>query len=155
MDGFTLRAASGLDGRLWRRDLDFQTARWHAIQAARVRDAVARVLPDARPDVLHVHPHTAAFALGGMSGLPPFVLSADAEIWDWRRMAIWQAVRPWSRLAMMTSVAAQRRALEAAAAVVAWTDWTATALRMAAPGAEIVVQHPGLDLEHFRPAERT
>ena len=70
-------------------------------------------------------------------------------------MGIWQTVRSWSRLAITTSLAAQRRALEAAGAVVAWTDWTATALRTAAPGATIVVQHPGLDLEHFRPAQRT
>jgi glycosyltransferase involved in cell wall biosynthesis len=155
MDGLTLRAASGLDGRLWRRDLDFQTARWHAIQAARVRSALAQVLSDARPDVLHVHPHTAAFALSGLRGLPPVVLSADAEIWDWRRMGIWQAVRPWSRLAMVTSLRAQRRALETASAIVAWTDWTATAMRAVAPGAEVRIQHPGLDLEHFRPAQRT
>ncbi len=155
MHGLTLRAASGLDGRLWRRDLDFQTARWHAIQALRTRAALHRVLSDARPDVLHIHPHTAAFALGDGTGLPPFVLSADAEIWDWRQMGIWQAVRPWSRLAMRTSLTAQRRALEAAAAVVAWTDWTGSALRTAAPGAHIVVQHPGLDLQHFRPAKHS
>ena len=154
MQGPALRAASGLDGRLWRRDLDFQTARWHAIQALRVRAALDRVLSDARPNVLHVHPHTAGFALGQATGLPPFVLSADAEIWDWRRMGIWQSMRPWSRLAMRTSLTAQRRALEAAAAVVAWTAWTASALRAAAPGSEIVVQHPGLDLDHFRPAQR-
>jgi glycosyltransferase involved in cell wall biosynthesis len=153
MRGFTLRAASGLDGRLWRRDLDFQTARWHAIQAWRVRSALRQVLPDARPDVLHIHPHTAAFALGKGIGLPPFVLSADAEIWDWRRMGIWQALRPWSRSAITSSLVAQRHALEEAATVIAWTDWTASALRAAAPGSEIVVQHPGLDLEHFRPAD--
>ena len=154
MQGLPLRAASGFDGRLWRRDLDFQTARWHAVQAMRVRVALEQVLPDARPDVLHIHPHTAAFAFAGATDLPPFVLSADAEIWDWRRMGIWQRVRSWSRLAMTTSLAAQRRALEAADAVVAWTDWTAAALRTAAPGAKIVVQHPGLDLAHFRPAQR-
>jgi glycosyltransferase involved in cell wall biosynthesis len=157
MAGWNLRWASGVSGPLWRRDLDFQTARWHAAQALRVRTALARTLRSQRPDVIHMHPHTAAFALGGLTDLPPYLASVDSEIWEWRRMAIWQAVRPWSRMAMGSSLWRQRKALARAAAVVPWTEWAAAGVRRAAPTATVVVQHPGLDLAHFRPgpAERT
>jgi glycosyltransferase involved in cell wall biosynthesis len=156
MAGRRLRCASGLSGPLWRRDLDFQTARWHAVQALRVRTALARTLRSQRPDVIHIHPHTAAFAVADVPGLPPYLASVDSEIWEWRRMAIWQAVRPWSRMAMCSSLRAQRKSLARAAAVVPWTEWAAAGVRRAAPSANVVVQHPGLDLNHFRPgtAER-
>ena len=151
MSGRRLRWASGLSGPLWRRDLDLQTARWHAVQALRVRTALARTLRSERPDVIHIHPHTATFALSDLRDMPPFLASVDSEIWEWRRMAIWQAVRPWSKPAMTSSLLAQRGALTRAAAVVPWTEWAATGVRRAAPSANVVVQHPGLDLEHFRP----
>lgn len=151
MSGRKLRWASGLSGPLWRRDLDLQTARWHAVEALRVRTSLAMTLRSERPDVVHIHPHTAAFALGDLRDLPPYLASVDSEIWEWRRMAIWQAVRPWSRPAMASSLLAQRRALARAAAVVPWTEWAAAGVRRAAPSANVVVQHPGLDLQHFRP----
>lgn len=151
--GRRLRMAGALSHRLWRRDLDLQTARWHAVQALRTRSALAHVLRQERADVLHIHPHTAALALSDMPDLPPFLVSVDAEIWDWRRMAIWQRVWPWSKLAVASSLIAQRRALRRAAKVVAWTSWAADGVHRAAPGADIIVQHPGLDLEHFRPGE--
>jgi glycosyltransferase involved in cell wall biosynthesis len=150
LSGWRLRAASGLSGRLWRRDLDLQTARWHSIQAQRVRAMLRRLLAAERPDVIHVHPHTAAFALESVS--TPCVLSVDAEIWDWRSMAIWQALRPWSRLAVASSLRAERRALESAAHVVAWTEWARAGLKREAPQARIAVEHPGLDLSAFTPA---
>src|ERR1700741_4945357 len=152
--GRQLRVASGLAHPLWRRDLDFQAARWHAVQALRARATLARVLAHADADVLHIHPHTAALALGDLRGLPPFLVSVDAEIWDWRRMAIWQKVWPWSKAAITTSLIAQRRALTRAAKVIAWTSWAAAGVPRAAPRAKVVVQHPGLDLEHFRPGAR-
>ena len=151
MAGWSLRWASGLSGPLWRRDLDFQAFRWHAVQALRVRTALARTLRSQRPDVIHIHPHTAAFALGDVRGLPPYLVSVDSEIWEWRRMAIWQALRPWSKMAMAPSLWAQRKSLARAAAVVPWTEWAAAGVRRAAPSATVVVQHPGLDLAHFRP----
>ena len=85
LSGRWLRMAGALAHPLWRRDLDFQTARWHAVQALRARSALAHILHRERPDVLHIHPHTAALALGEMPNLPPFLLSVDAEIWDWRQ----------------------------------------------------------------------
>jgi glycosyltransferase involved in cell wall biosynthesis len=151
MSGRKLRWASGLSGPLWRRDLDLQTARWHAVQALRVRTALATTLRSEHPDVIHIHPHTAAFAMGDLAHLPPYLASVDSEIWEWRRMAIWQTVRPWSKSAMASSLWAQRRAFSHAAAVVPWTEWAAAGVRRAAPRANVVVQHPGLDLEHFRP----
>jgi glycosyltransferase involved in cell wall biosynthesis len=154
MRGVALRAASGVWGPLWRRDLDLQPARWHLIQALRARAVLGRALAASRPDIVHVHPHTAAFALGDPDRLPPVVLSVDAEVWDWRAMGIWQAVRPWSRAAMTTSLIAQRRCLERAALVLAWTAWSHAGVMRAAPRARAIVQHPGLDLEHFRPAGR-
>lgn len=154
LSGRWLRAASGLAHPLWRRDLDLQSARWHAIQALRARTAVAQVLSRNPADVLHIHPHTAALALGDAAGLPPFLVSVDAEIWDWRQMAIWQEVRPWSKAAISPSLLAQRTALDRAGKVLAWTSWAAGGVRRAAPSADVVVQHPGLDLEHFRPGER-
>ena len=120
LSGRWLRLASSLADPLWCRDLDFQTARWHAIQAVRARTALAQVLRREAADVLHIDPHTAALALDQRAGLPPFLVSVDAEIWDWRRMAIWQKVQPWSKVAIRTSLMAQRRALVRAAKVVAW-----------------------------------
>jgi alpha-maltose-1-phosphate synthase len=154
LSGRWLRAASGLAHPLWRRDLDLQAARWHAIQALRARAALAHVLSREPADVLHIHPHTAALALGGAAELPPFLVSVDAEIWDWRQMAIWQEVRPWSRAAISPSLLAQRTALDRAGKVLAWTSWAADGVRRAAPSAHVVVQHPGLDLKYFRPGER-
>ncbi len=153
--GHALRAASGIYGPLWRRDLDFQSARWLAIQAFRARRLLGAELRRARPDVIHAHPHTAALAFGSARRLPPVVLSVDAEIWDWRRMGIWQAVRPWSRASLQSSLVLQRRALKSAALVMPWTRWSAAGVRRACAQARIVELHPGLDLQRFRPAKRT
>jgi glycosyltransferase involved in cell wall biosynthesis len=84
----------------------------------------------------------------------PLVLIADVAMLEWRRMAIWRALRPWSRAVMSGSFALERRALRRAALVVAWSEWTRRGLSRRAPEANIRVLHPGLDLDEFRPAVR-
>lgn len=48
----------------------------------------------------------------------------------------------------------ERRALERAHRVLAWTDWAARGVRRAAPGAKVVVLFPGIDLQTFRPSAK-
>jgi glycosyltransferase involved in cell wall biosynthesis len=82
------------------------------------------------------------------------VLSLDTPVWNWHAMGVFRPVRPYSHFLLSPSRTLERHALEAAARVVAWSNWAAEAARSAAPKARIVVQPPGIDVEGFRPAER-
>jgi glycosyltransferase involved in cell wall biosynthesis len=151
--GWNLRASSALRARLWNWDLDFQSSRWHAVQALRVRAMASRVLTP-EIEVLHVHPLTAALLLD-RDLLARTAVSLDAEIWDWRSMGIWQTVRPWSRLQVAPSLWLQRRALEAAGTVVAWSDWAKRGVEREVPRAAVTALHPGIDTAAFSPGPRS
>jgi glycosyltransferase involved in cell wall biosynthesis len=135
-------------------DADLVDGRWHAVQALRARRLVAAELVREPADVLHVTSHSIALGLVGPMRRVPAVLSVDVGIAEWRRIGVWRAPRAASRAAIAPSVAAERRALRAAAVVQAWSQWSARTLGAPA-GVRVEVCHPGLDLERFRPAERT
>lgn len=139
--------------RLHDLDLDFQVARWHAVQAVRTRRLVTEHMAGARlPDVLHVDSHSIAIGLGpGLLKRVPTILSVDATVGQWQDIRLGPSTRRWSRLVMAPSRAAERRLFERAAAVVALSGWTADAVRSSAPGARVEVIHPGIDVTTFAP----
>lgn len=139
---------------LSRFDMDAKALRWHGIQSLRVRRIVDRELRRAGADVVIVLSHTVGLALHRLSNGPAVVLVADAAVWEWRAMAVWRALGRWSHASMTGSLALERRALQRAACVIAWSDWTRTGLARQAPGANFVTLHPGLDLDRYRPAPR-
>lgn len=144
------------DIRLLRKfDLDFQPPRWHAVQGMRARRLVQAALAEAPADVLHVHSHSISLGLTDLMASVPTVLSVDATIWDWRAQGIWRRVRPRAtRATLWPSLAMERRAFRRAASVQAWTGWARDSVLAACPGANVVVNHPGIDLERFRPPVR-
>ncbi len=153
-------------GRAWRalatrpvpvlaaRELDLRTLRWHAAQALRARAAIERELRREPADALLVHSHSVAFALARRMRRTPTLLSVDATVEDWAQMPAWRSEQPTERASMAPSRALERRALERAALVVAWTGWSQRGVERAAPGARVIELHPGLDLEHYGPAVR-
>jgi glycosyltransferase involved in cell wall biosynthesis len=138
---------------LTRAGLDPRTLRWHLVQSLRARRALARELRAWPADVAHVHTHTIAFAMGRTMRELPVALSVDTTVGDWWEMPAW---RPSGRTRrdIAPDIALERRALERAALVLAWTDWTRRSVQATAPGANVLEHHPGIDLERYRPAPR-
>ena len=150
--------AATLSGRqmrlLRKRDLDLLVLRWHLVQSARARRALKRELEAWPADVVHFYTPAVAFALGGVMRRTPVVLSLDTTVHDWWSMPAWR--RPWlhADLTIAPSRALERRVLRRAALVLARTAWARDAAEREAPGVRVVEHHPGIDLEHYRPAER-
>jgi glycosyltransferase involved in cell wall biosynthesis len=138
---------------LGRRRLDFRTPRWHLVQSLRGRSQLLHALRDWPADVVHVHTQSAALMMGGLMRRMPVVLSVDATVQDWSRMPAWSA--RGGRLEIAPSRALERRALERAALVLAWTSWARRGVERDAPAAKVIEHHPGIDLERHRPAART
>jgi glycosyltransferase involved in cell wall biosynthesis len=136
-------------------DLDLQPTRWHLVQSLRARRVLARELAAFPADALHVESHAVSFALVEEMRRRPTFLSFDVSVTDWRLMGIWRPVRRHSAAAMAPSRALERRVLAEAALVLAWTGWARAAAERACPGATVEEYHPGVDLEVFRPAERS
>lgn len=151
LEGVALRAANGLPvlGRL---DLDLQTVRWHAVQAARARRVVQRELVREPVDVLHVHSHTIALGLLDIMARIPTLVSVDVTVWDWRAQAIYLQLFAHSRAAVRPSLAAERRVFQRSTAVLAWSQWAQRGVSASCPDARVVLQHPGVDVQRFRPA---
>ncbi|MGH2950136.1 MAG: glycosyltransferase family 4 protein, partial [Solirubrobacteraceae bacterium] len=135
-------------------DLDLQTLRWHLAQALRARRVVRAELRREPADVLHLHAHTLSFLVPDVMRRIPTLVSLDATVWEWHQMGIWRQPRRHSRAALAPSLALERRALESAARVLAFTRWAREAVERAAPRARVIEHHPGIDLEAFRPAPR-
>lgn len=138
---------------LGRRDLDLQTSRWHLVQAIRARREIQAELAREPADVVMVTSHSIALAMGALARRTPIAVSVDATVWQWRAMAIWQPLVAHSRAAVTLSLVAERRALSRSAIVLARTRWARRGVLASAPAARVVVHHPGLDLERFRPPE--
>lgn len=142
------------EGAPWlsRFDADLQQTRWHLVNSLRARRVVLEELERGQTDVVGCLSHAVGLALARPVHPRPLVLMADVAMWDWRQMAIWRRLRPWSRRFLAGSLAMERRALNGAALVVAWSEWSGRTIGRSAPRAKTVVIHPGLDLQLYRPA---
>jgi len=134
--------------------LDFRALRWHLVQSLRARGQLRRELAQWPADVVHIHSHSIALTMPGTMRRTPVVLSLDATVRDWSAMPGWRVSPRQAAITMAPSVALERRALRAAALVLAWTAWARRGVEREAPGANVFDHHPGLDLERYRPAPR-
>lgn len=139
---------------LRKRDLDLIVLRWHLVQSARARRALARALADWPADVVHLYTPAVAMTMAGVMRSVPVVLSLDTTVHDWWSMPAWRRPWPHAELTIAPSRALERRALRRAALVLARTAWARDAVEREAPGVRVLEHHPGIDLERYRPAER-
>ena len=135
--------------------LDFRTLRWHLVQALRARAALRARLRAWPADVVHVHSHSVAMAMGSTMRALPLALSVDTTALDWWSMPAWaERQRHHRALTIAPSSALERRACERAALTLAWTAWTRRSVERLAPRANVLEHHPGIDLDRYRPAVR-
>lgn len=139
---------------LARAHLDFRTLRWHFIQSLRAHRQLRRELSEWPADVVHVHSNSIALMMAATMRTVPVVLSVDATVHDWWAMPAWRPAPGYASIAIAPSRALERRALRAAALVLAWTAWACRAVERDAPGARVVEHHPGIDLQRYRPVPR-
>jgi glycosyltransferase involved in cell wall biosynthesis len=140
----------GLSGR----NLDLRTLRWHVVQSLRARRALEHELRGYDPTVLHVHSQSIAMLARGIMRRVPVVLSLDTTVLDWSRMPTWAQARGTARETAPSRLL-ERRALEQAALVTAWTAWARRGVEREAPAANVIEHHPGIDLQHYAPAPRS
>jgi len=138
---------------LTKASLDFGASRWHVVQSLRARRALRRELRSWPADVVHVHSHSVSFAMGSTMAALPVALSLDTTVRDWWEMPAWRPPA-YAGATIAASCALERRALQRATIVLAWTAWARHAVERSAPRARVVEHHPGIDLEHYRPAPR-
>lgn len=136
------------------RDLDFATARWHAVQSLRAARLARDELRAHPADVLFVNSHSIGLTMGRLARTTPLVLYVDVTVGDWARMPAWRRDHRHSEAMLRPSEALERRAFRSAAHVIAMSRWAADAVLRSAPAAHVSVAHPGIDLELFRPAPR-
>lgn len=134
--------------------LDLRSLRWHLVQSLRARRALRRELRAWPADVVHVHSHTVALTMAATMRAVPVALSVDTTARDWWAMPAWRSHRRRDAIAIAPSCALERRSLQRAALVLAWTAWTRRSVEASAPRARVVEHHPGIDLERYRPAPR-
>jgi glycosyltransferase involved in cell wall biosynthesis len=139
---------------LQRYDLDLHVPRWHAVEGRRGRSLARAALARSHPDAILVNSHTLGFGLPDTMRSIPTMLSVDTTVWAWHALEIWRPARWYSRALLRSSLRSERRALEGAARVLAWSDTVARDVLRSAPRARVTVWHPGLDPQQFRPAER-
>jgi glycosyltransferase involved in cell wall biosynthesis len=135
-------------------NLDFHTLRWHVVQSLRARAALDRELQTWPADIVHVHSQSVALAMRAAMGRLPIALSVDTTVGDWSGMPAWRAPQSYASAVLTPSRMLERRALQRAALVLAWTAWARAAVERDAPGARVVEHHPGIDLNHYKPAMR-
>ena len=139
---------------LARASLDFRTLRWHLVQSLRARAQLGRELREWPADVVHVHSHSIALTMPSIMRRIPVVLSLDATVHGWWAMPGWPLSHRYASITIAPSMALERRALRAAALVLAWTAWARRDVERQAPDANVLEHHPGLDLQRYRPAAR-
>ena len=137
---------------LRKRDLDLLVLRWQLVQSARARRALKRALAEWPADVVHLYTPAVAFTMPDVMRETPVVLSLDTTVHDWWAMPAWRRTWPHAELTIAPSRALERRALRRAALVLARTAWARRAAEQEAPGVRVLEHHPGIDLDHFKPA---
>lgn len=153
LEGISQRLTAEVRG-LRKYDLDLQQTRWHLVQSARAHKVVRRALAEQAADVVAVNSHSVSMLLNVRPPLRSTLLVADVGVWNWRAMGNWRPVTRQSRRALALSLALERRVLRRASLVQALSGWTKRGLERAAPSANVVELHPGLDLSLLRPAPR-
>jgi glycosyltransferase involved in cell wall biosynthesis len=139
---------------LERYDLDMQASRWHGVHSLLARRSLLEQIEDWDPDVVQVKSHSITFGMVSLMKRVPVVPVVDITVWSWREMETGRGLRPWSKPMMWPSQRAERAVFTHAPLVLGMTDWASNDVRRVAPGARVVTNHPGIDLERFRPAER-
>lgn len=135
-------------------DLDLYVSRWHAVQGWRARRLIAGALDQFPADAMTIISHAVTLGLGREMRRVPTLLSVDATVAQVRAMALWRPLRRWSDAQLAASLALERRTLERAAVVLAWSEWVRREVARITPAAPVVVHHPGVDAATFSPAER-
>jgi glycosyltransferase involved in cell wall biosynthesis len=133
--------------------LDFQALRWRLRWSAEAWALQRSARP--YPDVVLAHTHSCALLLGGRRA-PPLVVSVDAT---GRQYALLGYAGPHGRLAAAADSPVfelERRALRRAAAVLAWTEWTARSVvdEYRVNPERVHVGHVGIDVARFSAAAR-
>jgi glycosyltransferase involved in cell wall biosynthesis len=136
------------------RHLDFNALRWHLVQSQRARRRLNAELGQWPADVVHLHTQSVALTMKATMRSVPVVLSMDTTTHDWQSMPAWALTDRASAISRAPVRALERRALRAAALVLAWTPWARRGVERDAPEARVVEHHPGLDLDRFVPAPR-
>jgi glycosyltransferase involved in cell wall biosynthesis len=134
--------------------LDFRTLRWHLVQSLRARSRLRRELRDWPAQVVHVHSQSIALTMNAIMRRIPVVVSLDATVRGWWAMPGWPLPQRYAAITIAPSSALERRALQKAALVLAWTGWARRDVEREAPAARVLEHHPGLDLRRYRPAVR-
>jgi glycosyltransferase involved in cell wall biosynthesis len=133
---------------------DLWSLRFAIARSKMARDLVRSRLDQSPPDLVQVTTDQAGLLMGRLQHRVPCVMSLDSLYVNWNRMTHGippERPTPWH---LRPVGALERRALESAPLVMAWTDTVAADVRAAAPRARVETLHPGLDLQTFRPRER-
>jgi glycosyltransferase involved in cell wall biosynthesis len=148
--------------RRWRRvgDADLYELRWRLRWSWQVRRLLKRHAGEV--DVAMITTQASALLSRRPMRRLPCVLTVDATV---RQFTALEYERPRDRFSALQDrllVRLERRAIGAAAAIVAWSEWNATALRgeYGLDDSRLAVIHPGIDASWWseasvgRPAER-
>jgi glycosyltransferase involved in cell wall biosynthesis len=133
--------------RRWRRlgDADLFALRWRLRWSWRVRRLLKRHRRSV--DVALINTQASALLIRGPMRRLPCVLSIDATVGQFTGLEYGGPGDSWTPRQLRLLKRLERRALAGAAAIVAWTEWNATALRSEydLPEERLVTIHPGLD----------
>ena len=140
-------------GRLFLRRLrrlgdgDLHGLRWRLRWSWHVRRLLSRHGRDA--DVALIVTQASSLLSKGPMRRLPCVLSIDATVAQFTALAYGGPPDRWTPRQMRLIARLERRAVSAAAALMAWTEWNAAALREEYPRSKTPIEpiHPGLDAE--------
>jgi glycosyltransferase involved in cell wall biosynthesis len=138
---------------LSRRDLDLRITRWHLVQSWRAQKQVRLELRSRPADAMLVHTQSVALTMRRLMRSLPVFLSVDTTIRDWSTMPAWRRETRGAAAAIAASSALERRAMQSAALVLAWTDWARRSILREAPSANVLEHHPGIDVNRYAPAQ--
>lgn len=142
--------------RRWRRvgDGDLYGLRWRLRWSWQARRLLERHHRDV--DVAMINTQASALLSRRIMRRLPCVLSIDAALRQFTALEYDGPLNRWSARQDRILFWLERRAIDAAAAVVAWTEWNAAALRedYGLGGERLATIHPGLDAEWWEVAAR-
>jgi glycosyltransferase involved in cell wall biosynthesis len=136
-------------------DLDLQPLRWRLRYSWRARQLLGAGAGGA--DVAFVNTQSCALLAAAPMRRVPTVISVDVTGRQFAALEYWRPRGRTARVGELPLEALERRALRSAAAVLAWTAWTARSLRddYGVAPERIATIHPGVDVAQWdveRPA---